>query len=122
MTRKPKQKAKNQKSKKPAAKVLRSKQTSARLSRGSALTDSPEYIPEAMEDSLARELGEATVASATTGDQADEAIRDEDVPEEVGGPFVTTTAREEFALGPDASNPIDAEPAPFPTVNRRRGR
>jgi hypothetical protein len=84
----------------------------------SAMADSPEYIPEAMEDSLAEELGEATVESATSGDQANEAIRNQDVPEDVGGPFVRSTARQEFARGTDASNPEDAEPAEFPTANR----
>jgi hypothetical protein len=86
----------------------------------SAMQDSPEYIPEAMEDSLAEELGEATVESATTGDHADEAIHEEDVPEDVGGPFVRTTASEEFAEGTDPSNPEDAEPAELPTANRTR--
>jgi hypothetical protein len=86
----------------------------------STMSESPEYIAEAMEDSLGEELGEASVASATSGDQADENIRDEDVSEEVGGPFVPTTAREEFARGTDASNPEDAEPAVFPTTHSTR--
>ena len=89
-------------------------------SEGSKLSESPEYIPEAMEDSLAEQLGEGAVASATSGDQADENIRDEDLAEEEGGPFVETSARQEFASGTDASNPIDAEPAEQPTANARR--
>jgi hypothetical protein len=85
----------------------------------SALPESAEYIPEATEDSLAEELGEAAVQSATSGDQAIEAIRDEDVSEEVGGPFVPSSARQEFAQGTDDSNPEDAEPADFPTATGR---
>ena len=54
--------------------------------------------------------------SATSGDQAAENIRDEDLSEEVGGPFVITPARREFARGTDQLNPEDAEPAPFPTA------
>jgi hypothetical protein len=85
-----------------------------------ALADSPEFIPEAMNDSLAEELGEGAVGSAVSGDQEDENIRDEDVEEEEGGPFVETTARQELARGTDESNPEDAEPAAVPTANARR--
>jgi hypothetical protein len=84
------------------------------------LSESPEYIPEAMNDSLAEELGEGAVASAVSGDQEDENIRDEDVPEEEGGPFVNTSAEQQFAGGIDGSNPEDAEPAAFPTTSRAR--
>jgi hypothetical protein len=85
----------------------------------SALSESAEYIPGVAEDSLAEELGEAAVTSATSGDQAAENIRDEDLSEEEGGPFVITPARREFAPGTDESNPADAEPAPFPTATSR---
>jgi hypothetical protein len=46
--------------------------------------------------------------------------RDEEVPEESGGPFVETSGRSEFAYGTDASNPKDAEQAPFPTTRREK--
>jgi hypothetical protein len=85
----------------------------------SKLSESPEYIPGATDDPLAEELGEAAVASATSGDQAIENIRDEDVIEEEGGPFVPSTGRQEFASGTDESNPEDAEPADFPTATAR---
>jgi hypothetical protein len=85
-----------------------------------AMAESAEYIPGAAEDSLAEELGEAAVESATSGEQAAENIRDEDLSEEEGGPFVVTTARREFARGTDESNPADAEPADFPTATSRR--
>ena len=58
--------------------------------------------------------------SATSGEQAAEDMRDEEVPEESGGPFVETTANSEFAYGTDASNPEDAERAPFPTTRREK--
>ena len=86
----------------------------------STMSESPEYIADAMNDSLGEELGEAAVASAVSGDQEDENIRDEDLPEESGGPFVTTSARQELARGTDGSNPEDAEPADFPTANARK--
>lgn len=66
-------------------------------------------------DDLAEELGEAFVMTATSGEQADEDIRDQEVPEERGGPFVVTPAGREFARGTDESNPADAEPAALPT-------
>jgi hypothetical protein len=90
------------------------------LPERNALADSPEYIPEAAHDSLAEELGEEVLESATSGDQAAENIRDEDFPEDEGGPFVETTGRQEFAGGTDGSNPADAEPADFPTVSPPR--
>jgi hypothetical protein len=84
-----------------------------------ALSDSKEYIPGAMDDDLAEELGEAAVESETSGDQEAENIRDEDFPEDEGGPFVPSTSRREFAVGTDESNPEDAEQEPFPTTRGR---
>src|SRR5215469_567671 len=66
------------------------------------------------EDDLAEELGEEFVMTATSGEQAAEDLRNQDVPEEVGGPFVETSARTEFAYGSDPSNPQDAERSAFP--------
>ena len=54
------------------------------------------------------------VATATTGEYEAESVREQDVPEEVGGPFVETTAREEFGHGTDPSNPKGATREPFP--------
>ena len=54
------------------------------------------------------------VATATTGEYEAEDVREQDVPEEVGGPFVETTGGEEFAHGTDASNPKGASREPFP--------
>ncbi len=76
-----------------------------------------ELIRGAADDDLAEELGEEFVESATSGEQAAD-MRDEEVPEESGGPFVETSGRSEFAYGTDASNPKDAECAPFPTTRR----
>jgi hypothetical protein len=83
----------------------------------SRLSESPEYIKDAVDDPLGEELAEAAVGSEVSGDQEAENIRDEDIAEENGGPFVETTANQEFAKGTDGSNPFDAEPAAFPTAN-----
>lgn len=69
------------------------------------------------EDDLREELGEAYVQSMTSGAQAAEEFRDEEGIEERGGPFIETTADVEFAHDTDASNPPDAERAPFPIVS-----
>jgi hypothetical protein len=67
-------------------------------------------------DDLAENLGEEFVASATSGENQEEDLLDEQVPEERGGPFVETTGGTEFAEGTDASNPEDADREPFPTT------
>jgi hypothetical protein len=79
-----------------------------------------ELIRGAADDDLAEELGEEFVESATSGEQAAEDMRDQEVPEESGGPFVATSGASEFAYGTDASNPKDAERAPFPTTRRQK--
>jgi hypothetical protein len=65
-------------------------------------------------DDLSEEMGEEVVSTATTGEYEAEQVREQDVPEEVGGPFVETTGREEFGHGTDPSNPKGATREPFP--------
>lgn len=65
-------------------------------------------------DDLAEELGEEFVAEATSGEHEGEELNDQNVPEEIGGPFVVTDADTEFARGTDASNPRGAKREPFP--------
>ena len=69
-------------------------------------------------DDWAEELGEAFVESATSGEEREAERREESTPEEVGGPFVTTTAAEEFAAGTDESNIAEATREPFPTTSK----
>jgi hypothetical protein len=84
------------------------------------LSEPPEADPESFfggphaKDDLSEEMGEEVVATATTGEYEAESVREQDVPEEVGGPFVETTAREEFGHGTDPSNPKGATREPFP--------
>ena len=65
-------------------------------------------------DNLAEALGETWVASATSGEDENEDVFSQGVPEDEGGPFVTTTAGQEFADGTDASNPERSKREPFP--------
>ena len=67
-----------------------------------------------VEDDLAETLAEEFVHSATSGENQDVEALDQMVSEEIGGPFVETSAEEEFADDVDESNPTDAEPEPMP--------
>ena len=66
-------------------------------------------------DTLAEELGEDAVATMTSGEDQSERMQNQEVEEDNGGPFVTTSGREEFAGGTDKSNPRSATREPFPT-------
>jgi hypothetical protein len=66
-------------------------------------------------DTLAEELAEDAVTTMTSGEDQSDRMQDLEVEEENGGPFVTTSGREEFAGGTDKSNPFDATREPFPT-------
>jgi len=72
-----------------------------------------------VKDEFAEELGEEFVSAATSGESVDDA-RDATVPEEDGGPFITTSADSQYAHGTDESNPEDAEREPFPTTRSDR--
>lgn len=65
-------------------------------------------------DNLAEQMGEAWVETATSGEDENEEVFNQEVPEDDGGPFVGSTAGQEFADGTDASNPKGAKREPFP--------
>ncbi|HEY1692373.1 MAG TPA: hypothetical protein VGG39_09430 [Polyangiaceae bacterium] len=65
-------------------------------------------------DDLVEQLGEEFVTDATGAEHRGEDVLDQDVPEELGGPFVESNAASEFAHGTDASNPKSATKEPFP--------
>jgi hypothetical protein len=67
-------------------------------------------------DDLVEELAEEFVEEATSAEHEGEDVLDQEVPEEVGGPFVETTADQDFAHGTDPSNPKGAKREPFPTT------
>ena len=68
-------------------------------------------------DELGEQLGEMFVENITGADDAATDRSAMETTEEVGGPFVITTATSEFALGTDASNPPDADREAQPTVS-----
>lgn len=67
---------------------------------------------------LARELGESFVETVTSGEGQEPDRLDQITPDEVGGPFVVTTAGEEFATGTDESNIPEALREPFPRTSK----
>ena len=80
---------------------------------GTAFMPDPEDGPARIGDDLAENLAEDYVQAATQGMEVEE-DHDQIVPEEIGGPFVETTAAEEFAQGIDEANPEDAAREPLP--------
>ena len=75
-----------------------------------AFMPDPEGGPAHIGDDLAENLAEEFVDAVTGGDGAEDAA----VSEEIGGPFVFTSAADEFAHDIDAANPPDAEREPLP--------
>jgi hypothetical protein len=71
-------------------------------------------------DDLGEMLGEEYVRAVTSGEEQGVEMRDEELPEEMGGPFVETSPRKEFGFDVDDSNPEDAEREPLPLANRVR--
>jgi hypothetical protein len=81
---------------------------------GTAFMPDPGEGPAVINDSLAENLAEEYLESATRGEPVVDDILEEIVPEELGGPFVETTDGDEFASGTDGANPADAEREPLP--------
>jgi hypothetical protein len=69
-------------------------------------------------EELAEELGEAFIEAATSGEDAEGDRHERVVAEEAGGPFVPSTAGQEFAGGTDASNIPEATREALPTTSK----
>jgi hypothetical protein len=65
-------------------------------------------------DDLAETLAEEFLSSATSGEEQGQGVRDQVVAEELGGPFVPTSADDEMIDDVDEMNPLDATAEPFP--------
>ena len=81
---------------------------------GNAFMPDPESGPARIQDDLAESLAEDFLEAATRGEEVAEDVREQIVPEELGGPFLETSALEEFANDIDGANPSDAMPEPLP--------
>jgi hypothetical protein len=94
-----------------AADLLAQRGTSDRDDAGPGFVENPRSG-----DDLAENLAEEFVASATSGENQEEEVLDQEVPEERGGPFVESSGGTEFGWGTDDSNPKSAKREPFPTT------
>jgi hypothetical protein len=73
--------------------------------------------PSLRRDDLAEELAEEFLKTATSAEETFSELLETEMTEEAGGPFITTSGREEFAKGTDESNPRGAEAEAFPRAN-----
>lgn len=80
--------------------------------------DGRAFIDGAAREELSEELGEAFLQAATSGEDAELERRESVIPEESGGPFVTTTAGQEFAGGTDESNIPEATREALPRTSK----
>lgn len=71
-------------------------------------------FPRVFDDDLAEEMGTSFLEAAVRSSHAHADHREAIDEAELGGPFVTTSAREELAVGVDLSNPVDSFREPFP--------
>jgi hypothetical protein len=94
--------------------ALEIKRHQTRSDDGNAFIPDPEGGPARTTDDLAETLAEGFVQGATQDEDGEDAALDGLVPEEIGGPFVESSAATEFADGIDDSNPADAKREAMP--------
>ena len=94
--------------------AMKAKRHQPRSDDGNAFIPDPEGGPARTDDDLAENLAEGFLQGATQDEEGDEITLNGLVPEEIGGPFIETSASTEFADGTDASNPADAKREPMP--------
>src|SRR5690348_1134118 len=92
----------------------RGQQAHERPDDANAFLPDPNGGPARSPEDVSESLAEGYVEAATSGEDPDEEALDAAVPEEIGGPFIDTTADEELADSVDDLNPPDAEPEPLP--------
>lgn len=80
----------------------------ARSDDANAFIPDPGDGPARTDDDLAESLAEDFLEAATSAQDPDEERLESTFPEEIGGPFVETSADDEMALGTDGNNPPDA--------------
>lgn len=80
--------------------------------------DGRAFIDGAAPEELSEELGEAFIQAATSGEDAELERRESVMTEESGGPFVPSTAGQEFAGGTDESNIPEATREALPRTSK----
>lgn len=68
-------------------------------------------------EEISRELGEAFIETATSGEETESERHERVIAAELGGPFIVSSARREFALGTDESNIAEATREPLPKTS-----
>lgn len=89
-----------------------------RMDGGTAFIRDPEGGPARTRDALAENLAEQFLGSATSGEETGAEQFDQEVEEESGGPFVSSTGSKEYARDSEAPNIEGAEREPFPSPMR----
>lgn len=79
-----------------------------------AFIPDPGEGPAVVDEELAESMAENFVRAATSTGETDEQSRDELTEEELGGPFVQTSAAEEFAIDDADDLPPDSTREPLP--------
>ena len=79
-----------------------------------AFLPDPDGGPARVSDDFAELVAEDFVTAATSGEEQGETERNRVVPEELGGPFISTSAEEELADDVDGTNPEGSDVEPFP--------
>lgn len=87
-------------------------------SRSAELEDFAFIARRRTREDIGEELGEAFVSGATSGQDVEFERLDRVTEEELGGPFVLSSAGSEFAAGTDESNIEGATREPFPRTSR----
>ena len=86
--------------------------------RPERIADDRAFVDGAAPEELSEELGEAFLQAATSGEDAELERRESVIPEESGGPFVPSTAGQEFAGGTDESNIAEATREALPRTSK----
>ncbi len=94
------------------------RERTGRMDDGRAFLPDPQNGPPRVIDEFAEQIAESYLESATSGEEKGEEYLDRVSPDEIGGPFIVTTADQEIALGTDSMNPEDGEVEAFPLVTR----
>ncbi|AUX35050.1 MULTISPECIES: hypothetical protein [Sorangium] len=99
--------------------VEAARKSATRTDDRDAFIPDPGDGPPRVVDEFAEQIAEQYLASATSGKgDTTEDYEDAEDPEEIGGPFIITTAEQEIGYSRDSMNPDDAEVEPFPLVSR----
>jgi hypothetical protein len=103
----------------PAASAKETQDHVRRSDDADAFIRDPDSGPVMTSDNLADTLGREFVESATAGEDMASEDFEQEVTEEVGGPFLESEASREYAPRPDESNPPGATREALPTAMGR---